>query len=715
MSRRSVKPNHKSGSTISKSSGVFSKPSSNVQGEEPIGPQFIRRQTSQHALSFDVEELIQDLEDNNDDIESMGDVKVTESRKSNIMERNLNQMVDVLRLRLDALDEAAKLRIKFCEEDLIPNSKKSSKEAPLIEELDDSNPRIFRDKALGGLKDNLVSTDGVFIDPVRLVIKTKIPTEAGKKLEVRLEETFGMPQRDQKGKKSKTSTRAARSKKSEARKSEAKKLQREKLQKDLQTNTEAYVTRSIMDQDLDYKLPDHETKPPISVKWCSKDVRAQRPENAEGEMDPLLLLTFGLEKIQLPSSDAVFRWLVRQPMLHSYFVHLFWFIRVKFFQREVGPELEGHFLQVLSSEYVKIVEALSRHTHEEHEKDFVFRFLPYILSNSIHWAFYYLCPGSRHVYTKSLKKTVVLQVVKLLNGIQLCPISLRVNWAKLFPEDVQDDEEGGPDDGELFPAAIGVSNVATSKKNALDTKLPIIGSDPTSRGGSSATSVVVGVLEGDEDTMPQKVVRMAETVPGRGEIRSAPGGLSMRETEMTAMNNPLARIALKPPPARPRNKVFTRQKTEIMDANNLSPLMQEYLGVINSSGGKRHEPLRRTVPVSWCVTGGSDTHHKKVLPKQLHDELSLKVKDTRREAKEVTLQAHHEQIQAVADISHLCGKVLASGASTVGRYSLELVKHRKNPKAGFKELDLREVEGNARVPGYSTVDASGIDEEEQDF
>ena len=92
--------------------------------------------------------------DDNDEIEDevMGEVKDPESRKSNIMERNLNQMIDVLHLRLSALEDAARVRQKFCEEDLNPRSKKMSKQVPkLMEDFEDGNPRIMKDKISGGL------------------------------------------------------------------------------------------------------------------------------------------------------------------------------------------------------------------------------------------------------------------------------------------------------------------------------------------------------------------------------------------------------------------------------------------------------------------------------------------------------------------------------------------------------------------------------------
>ncbi len=70
------------------------------------------------------------------------DSQDNDNLKSNVMERNLNQMIGILHLRLNALADAAQTRIKFCEEDLNPNSIKMSKQCPKIaDDYEDVNPK----------------------------------------------------------------------------------------------------------------------------------------------------------------------------------------------------------------------------------------------------------------------------------------------------------------------------------------------------------------------------------------------------------------------------------------------------------------------------------------------------------------------------------------------------------------------------------------------
>ena len=546
-----------------------------------------------------------------------------------------------------------------------------------------------------------------------------------------MEETFGIPNlRELKGKKNKTSNRAARSKKSEARKFEAKKQQRQRLEKDLQANMESYVTRSVMDADVEFKLPDHAETMPITIKWSTKDIRSTLPDNADGYMDPELLLQYSIERISLPCGDGVFRWLSKQPTMHSYFVHLFWFIKVKFFQRDSGPEAEKFLLENLSVEYVKIVELLSRHAHEEHEKDLVFKYLPYIISNAIFYGFFFLCPGSRHLYTKGFRKTILLQIVQVMNGVQLCPISVKVSWIKLFPEEAQDEEDG--EDGDLFPtntisASNNSNNLNPSNSNLMKNvggtnNSPTVGGNtgvgvdgkppaftPQSTVGlnndvtammMTSKSLPVGLLETDGDS-PVKI-RLDGTATSE-DLKQFKSRMSSdvfsdnNNINLKNSNDPLSRTVLKPPLLRPgRNTLAPRQRKELVNANDMSPLMQEYLSATTSGGGKRIETLRRTVPVGWCVSGGSDTHHRKVIPRELHDELSLKCKQAKKAVRMQSILAQREQLKSIREVEKTCAKVLAGGAATVGRFSLDLVKRRKNPRAA-KEIDRENDTGTAEA------------------
>jgi hypothetical protein len=325
--------------------------------------------------------------------------------KSDVMDKNLLQMFDVLRHRLDVLKEAATTRAKLCEEDTNKNSDKMSEQAPkIIDEFDEVVPRSLRDIKMPTLahKDNLVASDTVYIDPFHLVFsKTKIPTEAAKNLEGLLEESFGnINMRETKNKKSKTANQTEKSKKSEQLKNEAKRINRMKLERKLTQNMDQFLTRSVMDGELRFEAPilvDAPTEWPVTVKWCGKDPRSKLAENVEGEFDPDLLLRYAIERINLPSGKRLFSFLVRQAVIQRYFVSLFWLLKVKFFESDNTEDSECYLLRLLSIEYRRIVELLASRAHAEHEKDFAFKFLPFILTNGVYFGFYYVFPGQYYV------------------------------------------------------------------------------------------------------------------------------------------------------------------------------------------------------------------------------------------------------------------------------------------------------------------------------
>lgn len=328
-----------------------------------------------------------------------------QGNKSGAMEKNLNQMVNVLNARLQSLEQVVSTRLRLCEEDLLPNSLKTTKShAPKIgDESDEAIPRSLKDtkQTSAAHKDNLISSDTVYIDPYHLVLKTKQTTEAAKQLEQNLEESFGnINLREMKSKKSKTLNQSEKSKKSEQLKNEAKRINRQKIEKTLQLNMEGFVARSVMDPTSRFSAPPlvtDEAEWPVTIKWATKDPRSSRPDNNEGEFDPELLLRYGLERINLPSGKKLFSWLIRQSVIQRYFVTLFWLIKVKFFDAEPTCEAEAYLMRSLAMEYRLIVELLAHRAHAEHEKDFAFKYLPFILSNSVYFGFYFMFPGTATV------------------------------------------------------------------------------------------------------------------------------------------------------------------------------------------------------------------------------------------------------------------------------------------------------------------------------
>ena len=218
---------------------------------------------------------------------------------SDVKERNLSQMVAVLHSRIGSLEKLAHVRLELCTEDLNPNSTRTSKNAPRLSDdldnlLNDTSSRPLRETGGGGgggqrgaHKDNLVSTEGVFIDPVSLVLRTKPPSETAKRLESALEDIFGSSANATrfKGKK-KPGALSGQAKKSSLQKYEAKKQSRQRLEKQLVTNMESFMTRSVLEPEVAFVAPlslDEAATWPISVRFPAHDPQSlTNPDNADG-------------------------------------------------------------------------------------------------------------------------------------------------------------------------------------------------------------------------------------------------------------------------------------------------------------------------------------------------------------------------------------------------------------------------------------------------
>ena len=122
------------------------------------------------------------------------------------------------------------------------------------------------------------------------------------------------------------------------------------------------------------------------------------------------------------------------------YVYLYWFVHCKFFQGD--SEAEQHYLlQHVAAIYVKMLSLRSLESH----KDFFFKYYPYLLSNAVFCGFYYLCPGSRHLYTPAFKRILYKEVVQMLTGAVVSPSSVQVLRHQLFLDDAAEDEAAGAD------------------------------------------------------------------------------------------------------------------------------------------------------------------------------------------------------------------------------------------------------------------------------
>jgi len=752
------------------------------------------------------------------------------SSKSDVMDKNLHQMFDVLRVRLETIKGAAATRMKLCEEDVNKHSDRTSDQAPkIIDEFDEVVPRSMRDVKMPTLthKDNLISSDSHYIDPVHLVFSrhTKMATESAKKIEFALEESFGNYSglKEMKNKKKAGQLQLEKSKKSEQLKHETSKINRQKIEKKLSQNMESFVTRSVMDPEMKFTVPTaaySECEWPVTVKWSLRDPRSKIVENTEAEFDPDLLLRYAIERISLPSGRKLFSFLVRLPVIQRYFIALFWIIKVKFFDHDDDIEtIEAYLMRMLSADYRVIIELLAARAHAEHEKDFVFKFLPYVLTNAVYYGLYYIFPGSRHIYTKALKKTIYMQIIQIMHGIQVCPIAVKVAWGKFFPEDLHEEDEDdniGGGGGEMVPVTMAVkgsvklktglmklevdsqdsesvnsSSINSDKKSPPRSSYSKLKFKSSSMSATNLTAIVksseelirkasskqfhqlskplpIGRVQGgflsdmppqftsstaaNADDRPRSRMKSGVSRPGSRPDNSQ-GGVDLVWREPTpksisfgftsfsndgygshAVTNPNSRGSnrpsspndiedstaddirlqmtvegllevpaikqsvhlthLKPPIARPggaheKRFVIRQNVHEGLDAHEQSPQMKLYLAETkaNKPPTPHIQPLQRTIPISWCAAGGSDTHHKRVLSTELHNEISAKLRENEKLFQQYRIGYHSEKLKTIRDNAKALEKILSSGQTNISKLSLDIIRHQR-AKSGATGKEL---------------------------
>lgn len=447
--------------------------------------------------------------------------------------------------------------------------------------------------------------EGVF-DPVRLVFVSKAPTETAKRLESKLDEIMqgSVNYRDIKSKASKTKYKETL----EAQRADSKDV-REKLEKDLQANMESFMTRAITEQSLNFEAPrNHEEEPkwPISICWPAPDPRNLLFGNSLGEMHPDALLFYALERINIVSGFKMFRSILRHSAIIDLFVNLFWLVKIRFFQLDYDDATEMYLSNRMSHDYSIFLSFLSKRAKAEYEKDHVFKYLPFILASAVHYGFYYLCPGSRHMLTRAFRKATLVLVVQFLFGVKMSHLALKVVWNQMFPHDTVDDED--EDKEEFKPMNAGnksLSQASISSSIMDDDERYVVSSlSKSGRPDSPCVDVAYTPYGGSRNLQPNHK-------DSRGSLHQHAIDYDLFSIDSSAM--------LK----KREKQTLIRQRTTKLDLQSLSPLMRNFYSTSSLTHGKNIQLLKLTTPVSNCVVGGSDTYKKKSIPNVLVDSISL--------------------------------------------------------------------------------------------
>lgn len=577
-------------------------------------------------------------------------------------ERN-NQLIENLMARMQRISAKAAERRKACEEDQKADSDMcSAKVTTLQQEVEERNgesmvhrkPPAFSRESESELPD--------------INVRFRAPmTEAGKRLDAAFEEKLGhlLTSSQKRGSKARAgSTSATGRARRNGHKIDQKKLERINYERRLQSNLESYVARSV--NELRYRIslndsckdenfsrriqPGSQRELPRAEPW---------PIPVEShQMNPRLLLAYSCQRIVLPSGERLFKHFVLCQISCEMYINLYWFVHCRFYQSD--SELEQHnLLRRVALLYVKLLslEALQPH------RDFFFKYFPYAMANAIFYGFYYLCPGSRHLYTTSFKKILFLQLAQILTGVDVCPLSVDVLRQQCFPEDSTDEvwEEGSDS---LPPLPMYSTNNAEK--------------DGTGHWFSDAEKNGNSTLNCFQDDDDGNSILQSSVSASLLASRVKPEGFA-RHQSMPVLNqsNALAgyigrRCDLRFRPLIPAKikSVLPRQKKVAFDTCHLSPLLQEYLAT-NPRNNKGL--VRRTTPVHWCFTGGTDTFKRLPTYKDAYEAIRDAYRQSKLVFRQDMIDIHRSYSQQLKRLDQDMKQLQERGAVAIGHFALDRV------------------------------------------
>jgi hypothetical protein len=282
---------------------------------------------------------------------------------------------------------------------------------------------------------------------------------------------------------------------------------------------------------------------------------------------------------------------------------------------------------------------------------------------------------------------------------------VKTTWIKLFPEEALEDKDNDADhEEEVFPTNVAFPAVEHSRpsRDFTATKTDQLNFDPAntsssvnvnktldSKAASTATATAVakqGILALDDSILNTN--KMSSTDISRHSssehnpllLRTNSSSLHTKKPAYSTINvEPLSRTSLMRPPQKPPggNLLIRRQLTEAINAKYISPITQQFLGSTDPGVGTGNQKMTRTVPVGWCLTGGSDTHRKHPVDQNLHDSLRRKGKRLIKLEKIEKVKNNVDRYKAVKLIESNCKEILSGGANVVGHYSRDIVNRRK--------------------------------------
>ncbi|GLD96070.1 hypothetical protein PINS_up004748 [Pythium insidiosum] len=314
-----------------------------------------------------------------------------------------------------------------------------------------------------------------------------------------------------------------------------------------------------------------------------------------------LLLLYTFERVRVSHAKKSLKRLLLSDMTCALFEDLFWLVFCHFFQKN-SVAYQRQLVETVSARYVKLL------TTMRSSADYALRVVPYAIASGICWGLHYLFPGSRHLYTSSLKSDIYLFVCELLLGLKLCPVSVQTMRRQFFPEEMLDDvnlKAKSLQQQQQQSQGHGSQSSSESSSSSMPDLSPLLlprlaGSHSTTALASNASPLSPGLRPSHSESYLAKQLGSENSVQ---RILDEPPRVAFVSSDET-----FGREAATPP-----RVMRTHQLRTFFNASQLSPLMKEFLGAENKSI-KKPSYLLRTTPQPYCPVGGEDTYHKLYVP-----------------------------------------------------------------------------------------------------
>jgi len=246
--------------------------------------------------------------------------------------------------------------------------------------------------------------------------------------------------------------------------------------------------------------------------------------------------------------------------------------------------------------------------------------------------------------------------------------------------------------------------------------------DDGGEGGAGATGITAGNISGGANLSrvgsAQGDPENSYTGTGNASGGNAGAGRTNHTNTLTGFTkvyeDPFERTFLTAPSERPGPYYeVIRQNVSTMNAQDISPLMQTLLSWDTASGEKK-QPIFRTVPVSWCPAGGTDTYRKRITSKDVQDAIHAQVVKSQKDFAYETALGHRRKLATVKLADKKCAIMLSSGNARMSQYSLDLIKAQRARNVGSSIAD-RLAAKSGHEDDSEMVDTSFANFDDGDF